>query len=90
MHHLRQRGFRLREPERHRHGTVQCDGGGEFCVGLLRVACHGTQGAEAGVAMGLEGTHAECHGQSEGLPVVGFGQGHIWRLAVQCDCTEEP
>jgi hypothetical protein len=49
-----------------------------------------TQGAEAGVAMGLEGTHAECRGQSEGLPVVGFGQGHIWRLAVQCDCTEEP
>jgi hypothetical protein len=45
--HLRQRGFHLREPERHCHGTVQRDGRGEFCAGLLPAACRGIQGADS-------------------------------------------
>src|SRR5215471_18139440 len=39
MQHLRQRGLRLLQPERHLHDTVQCDGRGEFCVGLLPATC---------------------------------------------------
>ncbi len=40
--------------------------------------------------MGHQRAHAEFLGQSEGLPVVGFGQCNIWGIAVQHDRTEEP
>ena len=40
--------------------------------------------------MGLEGTHTEFLGQSEGLAVVGFGQYTVWGVAVQGDLPEKP
>jgi hypothetical protein len=68
-----QQSLRLGQPEGHVHGAVQLDGGGQLGVSLLSLASHGVQGAEATVAVGLEGTHAERLGESKGLPVVGFG-----------------
>ena len=33
--YLRQHRLGLRQPERHVHGTIQLDGGGQFGAGLL-------------------------------------------------------
>src|SRR5262245_49296803 len=67
---LLQRCRGLGEPEGHVHGTVEGNGGGEGSMGLLPLAGHGIQGAEAAVAVGLERAHTEFVGQGEGLPVV--------------------
>jgi hypothetical protein len=40
--------------------------------------------------VGLKRAHAEFLGQSEGMPVVGFGQGNIWEIVVQRGRPEEP
>jgi hypothetical protein len=42
-------------------------------TGPLALAYPGIQRAEVPVAVGLERAHAQLVGQSEGLPVVGFG-----------------
>ena len=62
------------QPERHVHGPVQLDGGGQLGAGLLPLAGRGIQRAEAAVAVGLERAHAQLLGQGEGLAVVGFGR----------------
>ena len=60
--HLRQRRLRLGQPERHVHGAVQLDGGGQFRAGWLSTVYLGIQGAKAEVAVGLERAHAEFLG----------------------------
>src|SRR4029450_2336362 len=87
--HLRQRCFRLRQPEGHVHGSVKRDGSGEISVGLLSLAARGIQRAQAAVAVGLEGAHAEFLGQGEGLAVVGFGWLTLWGIAMRCNVAKE-
>src|SRR5262245_10396526 len=65
--YLCQRRFGFREPEGHVHGLVQIDSRGELGTGLLALAGHGRQDAEAPVAVGLERAQAECLGQGQGL-----------------------
>ena len=60
--YLRQRGFRLGEPEGHVHGAVQVDGGGQGGAGLLSPTSLRIQGAEAPMAVGQEGAHPELFG----------------------------
>ena len=60
--HLRQGRFRLREPEGHVHVTVERDGSRERGTGLLLLVGLEIQRAEATMAVGLQGTHAEFLG----------------------------
>ena len=87
--YLRQRRFRLGQPERHVHGTVQLDGRGQLGASLLLLADRGIQRAKAAVAVGLERAHAEFLGQGEGLLVVGFGLLALRRLALRRNLAEE-
>jgi hypothetical protein len=86
---VRQRRLRLGQPERHLHGAVQLDGGGQFGTGLFRPADLGIQGTEAAAEMGQERAYAEFRGQSEGLAVVVFGLVALRRMALRCNLTEE-
>jgi len=60
--HLGQRRLGLGQPEGHVHGVVQRHGGIHLGTGLLALASRGVQGAEAAVAVRLEGAHAEFLG----------------------------
>jgi hypothetical protein len=71
--HLRQRRLRLGQPERHVHGAVEVDGGGQGGAGLLPTTGLVVQPAQPEVVVGHERAHAECLGQGQGLLVVGFG-----------------
>ena len=77
--HLRQRRFRLGQPEGHVHGTVQVDGRGQGGVGLLISTGLVVQPAQPEVAVGHERAHAQLLGQGQGLLVVGFGRRDIGR-----------
>src|SRR5262249_45246694 len=57
---------------------------------LLQPSHLAIQRAETTVAVGGEWTHAECVGQREGLPVVGFGLFGLWRRGLRRYFTEEP
>src|SRR5207249_638275 len=57
---------------------------------LLHPSYLGIQRAEAEVAVGLEGAHAEFVCQSEGLAVVGFGRLGLRRITTCGGLTEEP
>src|SRR5262245_63695646 len=56
--YLRQRRFRLGQPEGHLHGTVEVDGSRKCRADLLPLAGRGIQHAQAAVAVGLEWAHA--------------------------------
>ena len=86
--HLCQCRFSLRQPERHLHGAVELDGGGQGGAGLLPLAGLRIQGAEATVAVRLEWAHTEFVGQGQGLLVVGFGLRDIGRVGVGMDGAE--
>ena len=87
--HLRQRRFRLGEPERHIYGTIQHNGRGELGASLLLLADRGIQRAETSVAVGHERTHAQCVGQGEGLAVVSSSRLAIMGIAVPGDVAED-
>src|SRR5262245_25346214 len=59
---LGQHRFRLRQPERHLHGTVHLAGGGEFTLRLVLTPHPLVERAEAEVAVRGEGTHAQLLG----------------------------
>src|SRR6267378_5720393 len=56
---------------------------------LTRIPGLRIQGAEAVVAVGLEGAHAQLLGQSEGLVVVHFGLRTLQGLAPRRDLAKE-
>ena len=53
--HLRQRGFRLRQPEGHVHGAVQVHGDSQGGAGLLATVGLAVQPAQPVVAVGQSG-----------------------------------
>ena len=79
----------LRQPESHLHGAVQCDGRGQFGARRLRAARLHIEGAQAQVAVRLQGTHAQLLSQGEGLAVVGFGRLALRRFAPRRNVAEE-
>ena len=88
--HLHQCRFGLRQPEGHLHSTVESNRSAQGGAGVLPLAGGGVQGPKAQVTVGLQGTHAECLSQGEGLLVVGGGVRHIWRSTAGGDLAEEP
>ncbi len=87
--HRRQHCFGLGPPERHVHGAVEGNGGGQRRAGLLPLAGLGVQRAEAVLAVRLERAHAELVSQSAGLLVVGFGLYALRRLAPRRNVAEK-
>jgi hypothetical protein len=69
----RQRRLRLLQEEGHAHLAVHRQRGLEVFVGLRPVARSAVELAEAEVAMGDEGAHAELAGEGQALVVVAFG-----------------
>src|SRR5215510_13752610 len=65
--------LRLLQPVRHSHLAVHRRRGGEVLLRLLTLASAPVELAEAEVAVGDKGPHAQCLGQSQGLLVVGCG-----------------
>ena len=82
---LPQRRLRLREPERHIHGPVEFNGGGQLGAGLLRPAGLRIQRPSPWWQWASSGPHAECLGQGQGLLVVGFGLRGIGGVGVGMD-----
>jgi hypothetical protein len=66
---LGHRPLRLLQPEPHVHLAVHRRGGGEVLVGLLALARAPVQLAEAEVAVGDEGAHAEFVRDAERLAI---------------------
>src|SRR5262245_8290936 len=64
---------RVLQPELHVHLTVHRRRGGQMLLRLLALARAPVELAEAEVAVGDEGTHAEFGGKRHRLPVVVFG-----------------
>jgi hypothetical protein len=60
---LRQRRFRLGQPEGHGHGAVEVDGGSQGSVGLLSTAGLVIQPAQPVVAVRLKRARTEFFGQ---------------------------
>src|SRR5262245_23955610 len=87
--HLHQCCLRLGQPEGHVHGPVEVDSGGQCGLRLLPLAGPGVEGAEAEVAMRLQGAHVEFLSQGEGLAVVGGGLVDVRRLATPSNLAEE-
>ena len=58
------------QPEVHAHRAVNRRSGGQVLVGLRSVARSLVELAEAEVAVGDEGAHAELGGERQGLPIV--------------------
>ena len=87
--HLCQRSFRLRQPERHLHGSVQFDGCRQFGTGLLPLAGFDVEGAETQVTMGLQRAHAEFVGQGKGLLVMSCRLLDVQGIATPGDLAEE-
>ena len=87
--HLCQRRLRLGQPERHLHGTVQLDGGGQLSMGLLLLSRLGVQGAETQVTVGLERAHAEFLRQGKGLAVAGVGLFDFRGITMRGNVAEE-
>src|SRR5712691_1274263 len=85
-----QGGFRLGQPEGHRHSTVHCDGGRELAAGFLLLAERAVQHPQAEVAVRLERAHAQRLGQGQGLSVGSFGQLGLRGLAVRVNLAKEP
>jgi hypothetical protein len=83
--HLRQCSFGLGQPESHLHGAVKLDGRAQGGTGLLCLSHLVVQGTEPEVAVGLERTHAQLLGQSEGLAVVFSNLIARWRLTQRCN-----
>jgi hypothetical protein len=81
LSHLRQRRFRLGQPERHFPRPVQLDGGGQLGVGLSAASDLSIERPEAEVAVGLERAHAQLLGQGEGLAEVIAGLIALRRFA---------
>src|SRR5215467_3948961 len=65
--------FRLLQPVRHPHPAVQRRRDGEMILRLLTVARAPIELAEAEMAMGGEGAHAELAGERQRLAVGAFG-----------------
>ena len=87
---LRQRRLCPGQPERHIHGTVQLNGGGQFNTGLLWPSQLEVQGTEAQVAVRLERAHAQLLGQGEGLAVVAGGGLALGGLLARRALAQEP
>ena len=64
--------------------------GGQGDMRLLLLADRGIQRAEAAMAMRLEGTHAACLGQGEGVLVVRVGLTNTGKVVVHGDLAQEP
>src|SRR6185295_5485575 len=69
---LPQLGVGLLQPEPHVHLAVHPRCGGELLSGLLALVRVRVELAEAEVAVGDEGTHAELARECQGLAVVAF------------------
>jgi hypothetical protein len=59
-----QSGLRLLPPEDHVHLAVHRRGGFQMLAGFLALAASSVESAEAEVAVGLQGAHAEFGGYS--------------------------
>jgi hypothetical protein len=87
--HLRQGGFRRREPERHLHGAIQLDGSGQFHARLVVPSGLPIELSEAQMTVSLERAHAEFLGQGEGLAVVVFSRLDLRGITPRRDLAEE-
>src|SRR5262249_19067712 len=87
--HPRQHCLGLGQPERHLHGLIEVDRRRQRGTGLLPMAGHGGQHAEALVAVGLERAHAQLLGQGEGLAVMGSGPLALRGIAMRGNVAEE-
>src|SRR5262249_49845216 len=65
--------LRLYQPASHAHLAVHRGRGRQMFLGLRSVASAAVHLAEAEVAVGDEGAHAELGGECQGLAVVAFG-----------------
>src|SRR5262249_51625884 len=86
--HLRQRRFRLGQPEHHVHGTVQHDGRDQLGARVLLLADRGIQPAATPVAVGHERAPRQFVSQGGGLAIAGFGVRAVRRLARRRNVTE--
>ena len=57
---------------------------------LLPLASRGVEGAQSQVTMRLEGTHATCLGQGEGVLVVRVGLTNAGEVMLHGDLAQEP
>src|SRR5262249_26867557 len=80
--------FRLLQPVRHAHLAVHRRRGGEVLLRLLALVCAPVELAEAEVAVGDEGAHAELFGQTAGAPVVLNRRVSVRGIAVRRDLAE--
>src|SRR5260370_17574206 len=82
-------GRRLLQPVRHAHLAVHRRRGGEVLVRLLPLAGALIQLAEAEVAVGDEGAHAELAGKCQRLIVAGVSRLHLRGFTMRGDLAEE-
>jgi hypothetical protein len=88
--HLRQRRLGLRQPERHLHGPIQLNRGGQRSTRLYTASHLTIQRAEPETAVSRQWTHAELVGHDERVLIVGFGLFGLRGLAPRYDLAEEP
>src|SRR5882672_3202115 len=79
----------LLQPVRHTHLAVQRRRGPEVFSGLLALAGAPVELAEAEVAVGDEGAHAEFAGKCQRLIVAGVSRLHLKGFAMRGDLAEE-
>src|SRR5262249_39981008 len=76
--------LRLLKPVRHAHLAVHRRRGGEMLVRLLTLARAPVELAEAEVAVGDEGAHAEVAGERQRLAVVPLSRLSVERMLMRC------
>src|SRR5262249_47438673 len=80
---------RLLHPVRHPHLSIHRRRGGEMLLRLLALARAPVELAEAEVAVGDEGAHAELDGERYRLAVVLLGALDFRRIAMRGDLAED-
>src|SRR5262245_54160155 len=88
--HLRQRGLRPRQPERHLHGAVERDGTAQFGAGVVAPAHLDVQLSKTEMTVGLERAHAKFVSEGKGLAIMGFGLFDRWGIPIYSDLAQEP
>src|SRR5262245_48390703 len=87
LFHLR---LRLLQPERHLHLAVHRRRGADMFLRLLAIARAPVELAEAEVAVGDEGAHAEIFGEGKGTTIRGFGMLRVCEISARAELTKKP
>jgi hypothetical protein len=86
---IRRFSLRFLQPVRHAHLAVHRRRGGEVLLGLLSLVRAPVELAEAEMAVGDEGAHAELQGQRERSVIVPFGRLTEWWITASMDLAEK-